>query len=220
MRLRTYLNPEILVPMILGFTLGALVVLVTTVVIAQGPGPITLQPGEQVVVICATAGPTFTPTATATATATATMTVTPSPSPTITATPTETVTPSPSPTPTATATRTLTPTPTVTRTPIPSPLIEVWFQPLDLGDVHVGTKKVGRDYIKAISGSVWVEAVQVSSELTLESPVPPFSVESHYWKAVDIAWQPQTAGLFQGTVEFWAGGRVVGVIEVVGNAVP
>ncbi|HID85994.1 MAG TPA: hypothetical protein EYP55_01280 [Anaerolineae bacterium] len=215
MRFRTYLNPETLVPMLLGFTLGALVVLVTTAVIAQVP-TVTLQPGDQVVVECVV-GPTFTPTATATATATATMTVAPSPSPTPTATATRTLTP----TPTATATRTITPTPTVTRTPIPAPLIEVWFQPLDFGDVTVGEKVVKRNYIKAISGSVWVEAVQSSStELTLEKPVPPFSVESHYWRVVDIGWTPGTTGYFYGTVEFWAGGRVVGVIEVVGNGVP
>lgn len=190
MRLRTHLNLEILVPMTIGFALGALIVLVTTAVIAQVP-TVTLQPGEQVVVECVPAGPTFTPTATATATATATLTPTLGPSP----------------------------TPTATRTPIPSPLIEVWFQPLDFGDVPVGTEGVGRNYIKAIEESVWVEEVQVSDELTLKSPVPPFSIEKHYWKTVDIAWTPQTVGSFQGTVEFWAGGRVVGVINVVGNGV-
>lgn len=215
--------------MALSFILGGLVVLLTGGVLAQGPSAIILQPGEHVEVWCATVGPTltptqtptpptitFTPTPTATATATATIT----PSPTITPTPTQTITPSPSPTRTPTATGTVTPTPTLTRTPIPAPLLEVWFQPLDFGDVQVGTEKVARDYIKALTEFVWIETVQVSNELTLKSPVPPFSVGTYYWKAVDIAWEPQTTGSFQGTVQFIAGGRVVGVIEVVGNAVP
>jgi hypothetical protein len=218
MRRRTYLNPEILVPMTIGFALGALLVLVTTAVIAQIP-TVTLQPGEQVVVECVPAGPTFTPTATATATATATTTPTPSRTPTITLTPTGTVTPSPSPTPTATATGTVIPTPTITRTPIPSPLLDVWFQPLDFGDVQVGTEKVARNYIQAHDTFVWVEAVQVSAELTLVEPVPPFEVK-HVYRKVDIAWQPQSVGSFQGRVEFIAGGRVVGAFDVVGNAVP
>jgi hypothetical protein len=194
MRRRTYLNPEILVPMTIGFALGALLVLVTTAVIAQIP-TVTLQPGEQVVVECVPAGPTFTPTATATATATTT------------------------PTPTATATGTVIPTPTVTRTPRP-PLLEVWFQPLDFGDVQVGAGQVKRNYIKALSGSVWVETVQVSDQLTLYYPAPPFEVKTDRWKTVDIGWAPQTTGPFEGTVEFWAAGQVVGEIRVVGNGIP